>query len=133
MSNPFASAIQVLGDEAEKDRAWGNPENEAEFNAAIRVLEAGGRVDKRRAISTLATLLNVYVQNKGLLIPELEEALKAGATKEIRTFLYALPDKENPRARKAGRAATGSPRRRTSRKDSGTTPRAVRSSTPLRT
>ena len=49
MSNPFASAIQVLSDEAEKDRAWGNPENEAEFNAAIRVLEtAGERVEELR-------------------------------------------------------------------------------------
>jgi len=72
-----------------------------DFEAAIRVLEdwpkweplieAAGKVDKGRAIRTLATLLLVYTESEGRIIPALEKALKDGAVREIRALLEALP------------------------------------------
>lgn len=57
------------------------------------LIEAAGKVDGRRAIRTLATLLQVYVEAEGRLIPELEEALRGGAVIEIRALLESLPEK----------------------------------------
>ena len=55
------------------------------------ILEGAGRVDKDRAIRTLATLLLVYTESEGRIIPALEKALKDGAVREIRALLEALP------------------------------------------
>jgi hypothetical protein len=88
---PFGAAINVI-------KLWlftheGASEKE-QLGQAICVLEAAGKVDKERSIRTLATLLQVYVEAEGRLIPELEEALRGGAVIEIRALLESLPGKE---------------------------------------
>jgi len=89
---PFDTSLTVL--------RYGIGDGE-DFEAAIRVLEnwskweplieAAGKVDKGRAIRTLATLLLVYTESEGRIIPALEKALKDGAVREIRALLEALP------------------------------------------
>jgi hypothetical protein len=92
---PFYAAIGVLQEHSGWHRGEkGIVQYEFEIEAAIRVLEAAGKVDKTRAIRVLATLLQVYVEEEGRLIPELEQALKDGAVIEIRALLEALPEKE---------------------------------------
>ena len=78
LAKPFIQAIRVLED-------W--PKWEP-------LIEAAGKVDKGRAIRTLATLLLVYTESEGRIIPALEKALKDGAVREIRALLEALPEEE---------------------------------------
>lgn len=89
---PFDAAIDVL-EGGEHVDYWVRIGCGRELTSAIRVLEAAGKVDKGRAIRTLATLLLVYTES-GRIIPALEQALKDGAVREIRVLLEALPDKE---------------------------------------
>ena len=87
---PFDAAIGVL---KEYDLFAESHRVRKSCHVSIPVLEAAGKVDGRRAIRTLATLLQVYVEAEGRLIPELEEALRGGAVIEIRALLESLPEK----------------------------------------
>ena len=83
----FDDAIYILRLEEQEDAAkalkdWPKWES---------LIEAAGKVDKGRAIRTLATLLLVYTESEGRIIPALEKALKDGAVREIRALLEALP------------------------------------------
>jgi len=101
---PFDDAIRILH-EAKGEAILVDEELvEVQLDAAIRVLEdwpkwkplieAAGKVDKGRAIRTLATLLLVYTESEGRIIPALEKALKDGAVREIRALLEALPEEK---------------------------------------
>jgi hypothetical protein len=64
------------------------------YDRAIDVLEWAEKVeavDRGRAIRVLATLLMAYVKS-GSEVPELEQDLKDGAVREIRSVLEGLPD-----------------------------------------
>jgi hypothetical protein len=98
----FEAAIEALEDAIGMMKKWtAYGKEKKSCRAAIRVLEdysrwqslieAAGGVDKARAIRVLATLLQRYVMGKGT-IPELERDLEAGALREIRALLEAIPN-----------------------------------------
>ncbi|MBE3040303.1 MAG: hypothetical protein IMZ62_16015 [Chloroflexi bacterium] len=91
MTNPFAGPITIMAVNMRGCEIKDCVRCSA-IRAAIRVLETAGAMDKKRALRVLATLLRVYVEADGILIPELEEALTGGAVREIRALLEAIPD-----------------------------------------
>lgn len=70
---PFVAAIQVLGGEADKDDAWGNPKQALEFRNAIRVLEAAGVMGRKR----LEELVDITRQQDDTTLEYLFRALLA--------------------------------------------------------
>jgi len=88
MSGTLDAALKTL----RWEREWIESEADAaQIKAAIRILEAAGKVDKDRALRVLATLLQRYVMGMGTM-PELERDLADGAAKQIRALLDAIPD-----------------------------------------
>lgn len=85
---PFLTSLETLRHNVMVSHSWVKDD----YESAIRVLEAAGKINRDRDLRVLATLLKVYVQ--GEPIPELEQGLKGGAVREIRALLDALPDGE---------------------------------------
>lgn len=82
--NPFAAALKVLKSDFE---AWEWTQEEyRSLDAAIRVLEAAGKVDKALALGSLKTIVQVYG-------PTIGGILATTITNTI-PLLESLPDKE---------------------------------------
>lgn len=80
MSNPFAAALEILKEHIEVKKEYRlNMEETPSCEAAIRVLEAAGKVDKDKAMRTYGMLS--YGTGDHIV-------------KKINSLLAALPDKE---------------------------------------
>ena len=96
---PFDAVINelrgVIG-EAEETGIWDDLIGECK--AAIRVLEAAGKVNKTRAIQGLKNMENIgdFFPNEWSVPLGFEELLSQNkeSAKEIRALLESLPDKE---------------------------------------
>ena len=82
MSGKFDAAINCLSVMADRDFANGAP-HRGQFRAAIRILEAAGKVDKNDAISTW-----YWLHSESAIMPP----YVPDGSRQIRALLDALPD-----------------------------------------
>jgi hypothetical protein len=85
-SNPFNAATTIL---RVKVASRGEGPERRELEAAIRLLEAAGKVDKEMAVTVLKSAMRV-IRNDNM------PGLFACVAKEVLPIFEALPDKETP-------------------------------------
>ena len=89
---PFDTAIRILQDSTIRLRAFNVKPND--IDAAIRVLEAAGKVDKAHCLDKLDFLRRMAGEDKFGFVRYSEDGLAIFPTAQIRALLESLPDKE---------------------------------------
>ena len=102
----FNAAITILElEEAKLSRGLGHPQISDEikrnltpmlfdYRAAIRVLEAAGKVDKAHSLDKLDFLRRMAGEDRAGFVRYREDGLAIFPTAQIRALLESLPDKE---------------------------------------
>jgi len=85
---PFDAAIKILRDSTIRLRAFNIKPNDIDF--AIRVLEAAGKVDKKKALE----LINDVPRDERLYGEGFTGSGEYSERKQIRALLETLPEKE---------------------------------------